>query len=66
MVCYALKRHKDLDVPLEVKLEQKPCRKENFNGKWRMIVYNWIKVNLLYYSSIKQAFQCFLQLGDVF
>ena len=52
---------KDMEVPFEVKLEQKPCRKVNFDGT----VYNWLKVKLLYYSSIKQAFQCFLQLGNM-
>ena len=30
-----------------------------------MTVYNWLKVKVLYYSSIKSAFQRFLQLGDV-
>ena len=44
---------KDMEVPFEVKLEEKPCRKECFDGKWRMTVYNWIKVKLLYYSRIK-------------
>ena len=56
---------KDMEVPLEVKLEQKPYVKENFDTKWRMTVYNWLKVKLLFYSSIKQTFQCFLQLGDM-
>ena len=40
-----------MEVPLEVKLEQKPCEKENFDGKWT--VHNWIKVKLLYYSRIR-------------
>ena len=31
-----------------------------------MTVYNWIKVKLLYYCSIKEAFQCFLQFGNVY
>ena len=44
---------KDVEVPFEVKPEQKPCRKENFGRKWRMTVQNWIKVKLLYYSSIE-------------
>ena len=44
---------KDMEVPLEVKLEQKPCGKENFDRRWRMTVYNWVKVKLLLYSSIK-------------
>ena len=25
---------KDMEVPFEVKLEEKPCRKESFDGKW--------------------------------
>ena len=44
---------KDMEVPLEVKLEQKPCRKDNFDTKWRITVHNWLKVKLLFYSSIK-------------
>ena len=36
-----------------VKLKEKPCGKENFDRKWRMTVYNWIKVKLMYYSRIK-------------
>ena len=35
---------KDMKVPLKVKLEQKPCGKENFDEKWRVTVYNWMKV----------------------
>ena len=38
---------KDMELPFEVKLEQKPCTKENFDGKWRVIVHNWIKVIVL-------------------
>ena len=44
---------KDIKVPFEVKLEEKPSGKENFDRKWRMTVYNWIKVKLLYYSRIE-------------
>ena len=42
-----------MEVPLEVKLEQKPCGKEKFDGKSRMTAHNWIKVKLLYNSTIK-------------
>ena len=42
-----------MEVPFEVKLVEKHCGKENFDGKWRMTVYNWIKAKLLYYSRIK-------------
>ena len=42
-----------MEVPFEVKLEEKPCGKEIFDGKLRMTVYNWIKVKLLYYSRIE-------------
>ena len=41
-----------MEMPLEVKLEQKPCGKEKFDGKWRMTVHNWIKVKSLYYRRI--------------
>ena len=44
---------KDMDVLSEVKLEQKPYEKENFDIKWRMTVHNWLKVKLLFYTSIK-------------
>ena len=27
---------KDMEVPLKVQPEQKPCGKENFDGKWMM------------------------------
>ena len=30
---------KDMEVPFEVKPEQKPCGKENFDTKWRMTVH---------------------------
>ena len=40
MVFHALERH---GVPLEAKLEQKPCRKEKLEGKLRMTVYDLIK-----------------------
>ena len=50
IVCYALERHGG--VILE-KVEPIFCGKGNFGGKWRMTVYNWLKVKLLYYSSIK-------------
>ena len=43
---------KDMEVQFKKKCEQKPWRK-NFDGKWRMTVYNWLKVKLLYCSSIK-------------
>ena len=43
---------KDMEVPFAVKLE-KPYGKKDFGRKWRMTVYNWIKVKLLYYSRIK-------------
>ena len=42
-----------MEVLFEAKLEEKPWGKETFDGKWRMTVYNWIKVKLLYYSRIK-------------
>ena len=42
-----------MEVPLEVKLKQKPYGKENFDTKWRMTVNNWLKVRLLFYSSTK-------------
>ena len=32
-------------------LEQNLCRKVNFDSKWRMTVYGWLKVKLLYYIS---------------
>ena len=51
--------------PISEKLEQKTCEKENFDGKWKMTVYNWLKVKLLHCSSIKQAFQCFIQFGNM-
>ena len=54
-----------MEVAFEVKLEKKPCGKESFGGKLRMTVYNWINVKLLYYSIIKQACQCFLQLFQI-
>ena len=54
-----------MEVLLEVKLEQKLCGKENFDTKWRATVHNWLKVKLLFYSSIKLAFQFFLQLSDM-
>ena len=38
---------KDMELPFEVKLEQKPCTKENYDGKWRVNVHNWIKVIVL-------------------
>ena len=56
---------KGMEVLLEVKLEQKLCGKENFDTKWRTTVHNWLKVKLLFYSSIKLAFQFFLQLSDM-
>ena len=68
---YGFHRHMDWDglerhiAAIWVKLYQKLCRKENFDGKWRMTAYNWQKVKLLYHSSIKKAFQCFLQLCDM-
>ena len=62
MVYQALERH---GGAMEVKLEQKSSGKENFDRKWRMAVYSWIKVKLLYYSRIKYVFQCFLQLGGM-
>ena len=44
---------KDMEeVQFKKKCEQKPWRK-TFDGKWRMTVYNWLKVKLLYCSSIK-------------
>ena len=48
--CYALERH---GAAISVKLWQKLCGKENFDSKWRMTVYGWLKVKLLYYISIK-------------
>ena len=42
-----------MEVPFEVKLEQKPCGKEKFDTKWRVTVHNWLKVILLFYTSIK-------------
>ena len=41
-----------MEVAFEVKLE-KSYEKENFDTKWRMIVHNWLKVKLLFYTSIK-------------
>ena len=35
------------------KLEQKPCRKENFDEKWRRTVNSWLMVKLLHSSNIK-------------
>ena len=54
-----------MEILLEEKLEQKHCGKENFDTKWIMTVHNWQKVKLLFRSSIKQAFQFFLQLADM-
>ena len=42
-----------MEVPLELKLEKKPYGKENFDAKWRMTVHNWLKVKVLFYTSIK-------------
>ena len=33
-----------MELPFEVKLKQKPSGKENFETKWRMKIYNWLKV----------------------
>ena len=49
MVCHALERH---GSAIGVKLDEKPCGKENFDRKWRMTVYGWLKVKLLYYTSV--------------
>ena len=49
-VCHTLERHGGVILK---KVEQVFCRQENFDRKWRMLVYNWIKVKLLYYISIK-------------
>ena len=51
IVCHASERQHG-GVILE-KVEQMFCRKENFDGKWRITVCNWIKVKLLYYSRVK-------------
>ena len=53
---------KDMEVTFEVKQEGKPYEKENFDTKWRITGHNWPKVKLLFYTSIKYAFQCFLVL----
>ena len=50
---------KDMEVPFEVKLEEKPCGKESFDGKCRMTVYNWIKVKLLYYRELNKLSSAF-------
>ena len=63
MACHALERH---GGAIWVKLDEKPCGKENFDRNWKMTVYGWLKVKLLYYISIKSAFHCFLQLGTAF
>ena len=63
MACHALERH---GGAIWVKLDEKPCGKENFERNWKMTVYGWLKVKLLYYISIKSAFHCFLQLGTAF
>ena len=44
---------KDMKVSYQIKLEKKACGKENFDRKWRITVYGWLKVKLLYYLSIK-------------
>ena len=41
------------------------CEK-NFDGKWMMTVHNCIKVKLLCYGRINEAFHCFLQLGNMY
>ena len=48
---YSLERH---GPAISVKLWQKLCGKKKFDGKWRMTAYNWLKVKLLYYSSINK------------
>ena len=48
-----------MEVPFEVKLEEKPCGKESFDGKCRMTVYNWIKVKLLYYRELNKLSSAF-------
>ena len=63
MVCYALERHGAANWR---ETWAGTLRKGNFDSIWRITVYNWLKVKLLYCSSIKQAFQCFLQLGDMY
>ena len=44
---------KDMEMPLEKKLEQKYCGKENLDTKWRMAIRNWPKIKLFFRSSIK-------------
>ena len=66
MVCHALEKHAGA-ISGKVKLQEKPCGKENLGRISTMTIYNWVKLKfvLLYYSWIKYAFQCFLQLGDM-
>ena len=47
---YSLERH---GAVIWVKLQGKLCGKENFDSKWRMTLYGWLKVKLLYYIIIK-------------
>ena len=42
-----------MEVALEVKLEQKTCEKEDFDTKCRVTIHNWLKVKLLFYTSIR-------------
>ena len=51
-----------MELPFEVKFEQKPCGKENFETKWRMNVHNWLKVKLLFYTSINKLSSAFYSL----
>ena len=48
--CYGLERD---GAAISEKFKWKLCGKENFDSKWRMTVYDWLKVKLLYYVSIK-------------
>ena len=50
--CYVLKRHGAANWE---ELKRSLCGKENFDDKWKMTVYSWLKVMLLYCpsSSIK-------------
>ena len=57
MHCYALETHGGSSWK-ETWAEN--LRQGNFDNKWRIIVYNWLEVKLLFCSSIKQISQCYL------
>ena len=47
-------------------ISSKNSCEENFHGKWMMTVHNCIKVKLLCYGRINEAFHSFLQLGNMY